>query len=328
MERIMDNEILVIGDLHLRGDKFWKPVYKKFFDQLENVVEDIRPKRVIQLGDFFHTSSPDVFEYLDGIEALDFLSNNSYYGTTILSGNHDFSIKNDVSAIQILEHTSVKTHCTISCEKIDNMLFFPWLPVHKRQEYIQSLEQHHKDIDVIFYHFTDETQAFGTPVFNFTEAFTALNIPLDSIKLIGGDIHIPSSRYVGSVFPTNFGEIEVRGNFHVYSEDFSTLRKIPIDPAIEFIDVNCGDKIPEKNESTVVRQIRLNNVESIAEAKSIYKENLEDISQYVPPKQLAEENVDSSVLKPELSIKEYFEIFVEQFNVPVGVSDKIKPLLC
>ena len=306
---------MFIGDLHFRMDKYWDDVYQRVFNNLEKIIEEHKPKVCVQLGDFFDSARPYAHEWEQSFRYVKNIRNlvKDFY---ILGGNHTFEIRSHYDAIKVME--SVGAEIITMPTQINNILYMPWIESSQRDHYCTAIKFLTSNVQAICYHFADETQGFAKPVFDFTDAFFTLRKELGDIKLIGGDIHKKTERYVGSVVPVSFNdEGQQVKRILLYNEDFTQKLSVPLEPVIEFVDIKMGDE-PVVKEG-MHQFFRITHVESLEDAAHAYKNIKDKIQKFVPVKTQEYDNQTFDDSKQH-SIEEYLKQYCDDNQVNENIS--------
>jgi len=173
-QKLSENKIIVVGDLHLRHKQPYMKHQEKFLEWLLDNYSNPKEYKeygMIFLGDIFDNSTPKWEVYNLFHEFLTARQNNSYHKdikTFILTGNHDLSKQkgNSLLAFNNIEDVVVIENETIIDIHGLNCLFLPYKYNYK-QMYLESNNFISKKFDLIFTHIMTEERQFSNEGMNF-----------------------------------------------------------------------------------------------------------------------------------------------------------------
>ncbi len=348
-------KIIVIADKHTRDEPpfikasvaFYRWMLAQDFNQPENTFLD--------LGDHFHRARPSPLEYsifnsfLDGLKPEHKL---------FLRGNHDrLSPSESTSGEETnsLDPISNREDCEVfnvarpwaigqlKCLMLPFQAYFPdesstmtkseyYERVFKSAtdgslfEALSSLYEGLKDLrpdapKFAFYHFPDETQ----PFFSKGRGVDLSPLELVGWRLVGGDIHIHSDRYVGPPHPTRSDEEGLQGRVTLIDDQTGEIEYRPCPQFLNFERINFGDR-PLRDESEGPLLLVIKNAPSLRAAHEMYgvervwSVDLESFSE-------ESETPSSSALDEHRSFDEHRQSFYAERGVSAEVQAVVEEAL-
>jgi predicted phosphodiesterase len=210
---------LLMTDLHHNDDTFLTHYAIKYLNNMIDIIETQKIKRVIILGDwsdkrsYMHYKSLAIFTplYYKMMELVD-----HFY---FIMGNHDSTYHNvnDIfSAKEIFEYASNQIKCDVRFIQDDvlvlddeKIVLCPWIPKENNEKIISDIMKYNKSDYILLGHF--ELSGFQT---NDKYIMTSSQLKRSTYnkydKVISGHYHLNQTKrnvvYLGSPYQTKFGE--------------------------------------------------------------------------------------------------------------------------
>jgi len=234
---------ILVGDKHLRKKaphlSANQRYYQWFLSQPFNSPENI----YLDLGDHFDRAepSPDETElWLSFVQGLQFKKK------LWLAGNHCYSKNKETLSIQPLTQYESEGHVIVDKPMLfqegrQRLGLLPFEYRYKgKQDYYNELAESFGEIDLLSYHFPDETQSFGGKS-------TGTNLSSFQARLrISGDIHIQGKNYLGVPFPTRKDERGQRGQIALLDDETGEVSYIDVPMFLDYSVVKFGNQ-PKMN---------------------------------------------------------------------------------
>ena len=250
----LDNEIVIISDMHLGIRKFNIDVLKnqlKLFDnQIFPYMEKNNIKQIFQLGDIFDNRTNANIIWLDYVKKNFFNKlkekNIEFY---ILKGNHDISLREsrDIALIDTIAdiYDNIKVFNDREMIKVGNKNIYvvPWITKNEN-----LLEAELQEADYAFMH--AEVRNFAMvpghkdTTSKLTEGFFK-NIP--RLKgVFSGHYHLKNNKgffkYLGSAFQLSWSDYNDHKAFYHFNADLDDLQEIENTSTKKFIKVKYNDE--------------------------------------------------------------------------------------
>jgi hypothetical protein len=316
-------KIILSADKHTRSQAPYKQAILKFFEWYAVQPFNTEDSLFIDLGDLFHYAKPTPDDYHLATAFLDSVKSKRKW---LMAGNHDFDKDEKGNVIFSLKPYYHRSDCEIFTDvtekEIDNvkMIFLPWAYSFDgktmSEYYSNELKKTHdgKQFDFIFYHFADDTVAFGKE--------KGYDISYLRGKRMGGDIHLASSNYLGVPIPTRKDERGQKGKIAIIDTVTKAVEYVDVPVFLDFYITPYGETAPRNKEGFEVTYIT--EAPSIGDAYSTYKDY------HIGGVTLKQQMVNASSQKSSgsvLSIKEYLDQFISEKKVSDGVSTILKRTL-
>lgn len=312
-----EDNIVVIGDLHIREDEPFFTSSKKFFEWFcESEYNDGRP--IIFTGDIVHKPivNGKVMRFILDVFQDKLKAEHMW----IVTGNHDFS-RQKGSFLETFEGETTDRVTVVSVPeelKIGEVSFFllPYFYPNSIPDYSTMKEVYGNLIvnsDYIIGHFSDETSPL----------FMDADVSHMKGKRLFGHVHVGSAHYVGTPYITRKDESGKDSWIINIDTQRREDQRINVPVCLEYMDVEYGDPIEEQTDYPVIYSVK--NAPTKAAAEEMYSDfylgTIQVKSNF--DRTLSKEKSDGKI-RP---IMEYFEEFVAKNDVSKSVQEKIRGVL-
>ena len=243
-------KLIVSADKHIREETPYRAAINKFIDWFVSRPFNSPDNIFIDLGDLYHKAKPTPNEYADGHSFLNRIKGQK----KLLAGNHDYDYSDEHVFFSLQPHYQDKNVEIITEPVIHQYgnvrcLFLPWVYLpegHSRKDFYENIFpkkiENQPDVDFIFYHFCDETVAFGG-----RSSSKGIDLSKYKGKRVGGDIHVTvSDNYLQVPIPTRKDEAGHSGEILVIDTETKEIEYYSVPRFLDFYVIHYGEE-PQKN---------------------------------------------------------------------------------
>ena len=329
-------KIVVTADIHARIEDPFFTAHDLFFKWfLDDSGLNEKENTLIDLGDLFHNSRPNPRTIQ---QVNTFFQNLSIRSVYLQAGNHDYNADRHSWSIDAIPNSptedtivyKIKNPMEIMISNKVRIYFFPFMPRRDIIEWTNGEYRTLKDLyesyrddsnfdpDFLFYHFPDETQAFGG---------IANGINLSWFKtgqLVGGDIHIQTNRYIGTPFPTRKDEAGQTGHLLIIDTETKKVEYVEVPQFMDYPVVKYGKDLPE---SKYPRAYIFEDAPSRGAVYSRYEIEEPSIYHEIKVKEDASKSILTGDSTEGKTVKDFFKELAEKKKIKKAVQEKVAEVL-